>query len=85
MAEKGSELIFFRGIRVKIYIRTNISISIRPTATKFGKQAYPDEYETNQAGTGDVISSRDFQKIRLPFSKDYDHKIWTDYEETPVS
>ena len=85
MAEKGSELSFFRGIRVKIDKRTNISISIRPNGTKFGKQAHPDEYETNQAGTDDVIRSRDSQKIWLPFSKDYDQKIWTDYEETPVS
>ena len=40
MADLGCDFRFFRGIHVKIDIIINISISIGPMLTVFGKQAY---------------------------------------------
>ena len=37
MADQGGELSFFQGSRVRIDIRIDISISIRPMITTFGK------------------------------------------------
>ena len=38
MADQGNKFSFFQDIHVRIEIRTDISISIRPMTTKFGKQ-----------------------------------------------
>ena len=43
MVDRGSEFSFFRCIHVKIDIRIDIFISIKPTASKFGKQVYLEE------------------------------------------
>ena len=43
MGERGCESSFLKGIQVKIDIRTDISISIRPMITKFGKQAHLED------------------------------------------
>ena len=40
MADRGGEFSFFQGIHVTIYIRIDISISIRPMITKFGEQVH---------------------------------------------
>ena len=40
MAHRGSEFSFFQDIYVRIDIRIDIFISIRPMATKFDKQLY---------------------------------------------
>ena len=40
MAHRGSEFNFFQDIYVRIDIRIDISISIRPMNTKFDKQVY---------------------------------------------
>ena len=40
MTDGSGELGFFQGIHVKIDIRIDISISIRPMTTKFGKQVH---------------------------------------------
>ena len=40
MADQGGELSFFQGSHVRIDIRVDISISIRPMITTFGKQVY---------------------------------------------
>ena len=40
MAHRGSEFNFFQDIYVRIDIRIDISISIRPMTTKFDKQVY---------------------------------------------
>ena len=37
MADRGGEFNFFQGIHVRIDIKTDISISVRPMITKFGK------------------------------------------------
>ena len=40
MADRGSEFNFFHDIHVRIDIRIDITISIRPMTTKFGKQVH---------------------------------------------
>ena len=40
MADRGEEFSFFQDIHVRIDIRIDISISIRPMTTKFGKQLH---------------------------------------------
>ena len=43
MTDRGGEFSFFWGINVRIDIRIDISISIRPMATTFSKQVHLDE------------------------------------------
>ena len=43
MADRGGELSFFQGIHVRTDIGINISISIRPITTKYGKQVHISE------------------------------------------
>ena len=40
MADRRGDFSFFQGIHVRININTDISISVRPMITKFGKQAH---------------------------------------------
>ena len=40
MVSQGGGFSFFRGVHVRIDRKTDISISIRPTTTKFGKQIH---------------------------------------------
>ena len=40
MADRGVEFSFFEGIHVKIDIRIDTLISIKPIITKFGKQVH---------------------------------------------
>ena len=40
MADRGGECSFFQGIPVGTDIRIDISISMRPIITKFGKQVH---------------------------------------------
>ena len=40
MADRGGEFRFFQGIHVRIDIRIDISISIRPMTNKFDKQIH---------------------------------------------
>ena len=40
MTDRGGEFTFFQGIHVIFNIRTDISISIKPITTKFGKQVH---------------------------------------------
>ena len=40
MTDRSGEFGFFQGIHVRIDIRIDISISIRPMTTKFGKQVH---------------------------------------------
>ena len=40
MADQGREFSFFQDIHVRIDIRSDISISIRPMTTKCGKQVH---------------------------------------------
>ena len=50
MADWSSELSFFQDFHVRVDIRIDIAISMRPMITKFGKQVYTgfDSNETNQ-------------------------------------
>ena len=43
MTGRGGEFSFFQVIHIKIDIKINISISIRPTTTKFGRQLHLQE------------------------------------------
>ena len=59
MADQGGELSFFQGSHVRIDIRVDISISIRPMITTFGKQVYlHDLTQTKQIRLVLVTSSR---------------------------
>ena len=40
MADEGGEFSFFQGIHMRIDIRIDISISIRPMITKFDKKVH---------------------------------------------
>ena len=40
MAYRGGEFSFFQGTHVKINIRIDISISVRPMTTRFDKQLH---------------------------------------------
>ena len=40
MADRGGEFSFFEGIHVRIDIRIDTFISIKPIITKFGKQVH---------------------------------------------
>ena len=40
MEDRGGAFSFFRGIHVRIYVRLDISLSIRPTITKLAKQTH---------------------------------------------
>ena len=40
MADRGGEFSFFQGFHEKIDIRIDISISIKPMTTRFGKQVH---------------------------------------------
>ena len=44
MADQGSEFSFVRSVHVRINIRIDISISIRPITSKFGKQVHLEEF-----------------------------------------
>ena len=50
MVDRGGEFSFFLGIRVRIDIRIDIFISMRPMTAKFGTSARFDSNETDQAG-----------------------------------
>ena len=43
MENWGDEFSFFQGIHVRIDLRIDISISIKPMSTKFGKQIHLGE------------------------------------------
>ena len=64
MKDRGGEFSLFRGI----HVRTDISISIRPMTTKFGKQVHLEKFTqmTNQPGANDVIRLRSHDKLKLP-------------------
>ena len=59
MADWGSEFRFLRDIHVRLDIRIDIFISIRPMNTKFDKQTHLHySNETIQIGAGNLIMSR---------------------------
>ena len=67
MANQGCEFNFFKGTHVRIDIRINISISLRPLITKIwqaGTTTGFDSNETNEAGSDDVITSKSRDKIK---------------------
>ena len=39
--DRGGEFSFFQGDHVRIDMKIDISVSIRPMTTKFGEQAHP--------------------------------------------
>ena len=73
MADRGGEFSFFHGISVRIYIRIDISISIRPMIPKFGKQVHLQD-------VSDVIKSRSLDKLKtfLHYQSVYGHLTWQD-------
>ena len=44
MADRGNEFSFFQSIRVKIDIRTDISISIKPMITRLAEQVHLQDF-----------------------------------------
>ena len=44
MTDRGGEFRFFQGIQVRIDIKIDISISIRPMITKYGKHVHLQEF-----------------------------------------
>ena len=83
MVEQGCEFSFFRDVHVGTDIRIDISICITPNDCQFGQAGTSrgvDSNETNQAGDGDVITSRlrDKLKAYLHYHSVYDHQPWQD-------
>ena len=58
MADWGSEFRFLRDIHVRLDIRIDISISIRPMNTKFDKQVHLLTQMRLRAGAGNLTMSR---------------------------
>ena len=87
MADQEGEFNFFQGIHVRIDIRIDIFISIRPMITNFDKQVHCtstaafDSNETNQAVAGDFITLRSCAKIEtlyLPYQSTCSRQTWQD-------
>ena len=49
MPDRGGEFRFFQGIHVRIDIRIDISISLRPMITRFGKQVHLQDLKVTNA------------------------------------
>ena len=76
MEDRGGEFTFIQGIHLRTDIRIDISISIIPITTKFGKDGHLQE-ETNQAGAREVITSRSNDKLNtlyLHYMSAYGHQ-----------
>ena len=68
MVDRSGEFNFFQGIHVRIDIRIDISIFIRPMTTKFGKEVHLDELTKVRLMTHGlvthVITSRSRDKLK---------------------
>ena len=82
MANRDGQFSFFQGIHVKIDIRTDACISIRPLSPNLARRyIYKifDSNETNQGGAGDIITSRSRDKQKyLHYQSAYGHQTWED-------
>ena len=80
MADWDGEFIFFQGIQIRTNIIIDISMSIRPMTTKFGKKVYlQDLTKMKLAGAGDVLTSRSRDKLKslyLKYQSVYGHHTW---------
>ena len=56
MVDRAAEFSFFQGIHVRIDIRINITISIRPMITRFAKQVHLQNLTQIRLKTKDIIS-----------------------------
>ena len=77
MPDGGGEFSFFQGIHVRIDIRIDIPIPIKPVTISGGF----DSNETTQADAGDVITSRSRDKLKtlyLNYESAYGHQTWED-------
>ena len=77
---RGGEFNFFLGIYARIDIKFDIFISIGPMSQiwQSGTSTGFDPNDNNQAGAGDVITSRlrDKLKTYLHYQISYGHQIW---------
>ena len=79
MAHRGSEFNFFQDIYVRIDIRIDISISIRPMTTKFDKQVYLQDLPQMRLIKQVLVRSRDNLKaFYLYYQSAYGHQTWQD-------
>ena len=77
MVDRDFEFSFFHSVHVRIDIKIDISISIRPIITKFGTSTAFESNETNQAGAGAVITLRLRDKLKrlyLDYQSAYDYQ-----------
>ena len=74
MAGRSGDFRFFQGIHVRTDISIDISISIADTSTGV------DSNVTNQAGAGNVTTSRSREKLKsyLHYQRSYQHQPWQD-------
>ena len=74
MAGRGGEFRFFQRIHVRTDISIDISISIAGTSTGV------DSNVTNQAGVGNVTTSRSHDKLKsyLHYQRSYHQQPWHD-------
>ena len=74
MAGRGGEFRFFQGIHVKTDISIDISISIAGTSREVESNV------TNQAGAGNVTTSRSLDKLKsyIHYQRSYRHQPWLD-------
>ena len=83
MTDRGGEFTFFQGIHVIFNIRTDISISIKPITTKFGKQVHLQDLTQirliKQVLVTVTSRSRDKLKaLYLHYKSAYGHQTWQD-------
>ena len=77
MPDRGGEFSFFQCIHVRIDMRIDIPIHIKPMTISGGF----DSNETTQADAGDVITSRSRDKLKtlyLNYESAYGHQSWED-------
>ena len=70
MVNRGSEFKFLQGIHVRIDVRIDISISIRPMTIKFGKQLHLQNLTITRLIKQVLVTSlrRDHQSTRVPMA-----------------
>ena len=71
MADGGGEFRFFQGIHVRIDIRIDISISIRPMTNKYDKQVHLQELTQMR-----LIMKK--KTVYLHYQNAYGHQTWQD-------
>ena len=78
MADLGAEFSFFQGIHARINIRIDMSISVRPITTKFGKQVYGQDLTQMRPIKQLLVMSSRQDHNHLHYQSAYGYQTWQD-------